>query len=102
MIRHCVFVRFRPDVAEEERQAIYADLSALKDVLDGYLAISFGQNVSPEGRDQGFGDGFIIDFVDESARDAYLVHPAHKAAGGRLVSALDGGRDGLIVFDIVV
>ena len=49
---------------------------------------------------QGFNDGFIMDFADEAARDRYLPHPAHKAAGSRLVAALEGGRDGLIVFDL--
>jgi hypothetical protein len=56
----------------------------------------------PEGLHQGFEDGFTIDFADEAGRDAYLIHPAHKAAGARLVAALDGGREGLIVFDIAV
>lgn len=102
MIRHCVFVRFRADVPKTERAAIYQQLADLKSVVDGFVAISYGANVSPEGLHQGFTDGFTIDFVDEAARDAYLVHPDHKAAGGRLVAALEGGRDGLIVFDIVV
>jgi hypothetical protein len=43
-----------------------------------------------------------MDFVDEAARDTYLDHPDHKAAGARLVGALEGGRDGLIVFDMAV
>ena len=102
MIRHCVFVRFRDDVPDEERNAIYRQLAELKSVVPGYLTISYGPNVSPEGLHQGFVDGFTIDFTDETARDAYLIHPAHKAAGFRLVAALEGGRDGLIVFDIVV
>ncbi len=102
MIRHCLFVRFRADVSEAERNAIYADLTAVKDVVPGFVAISYSANVSPEGLHQGFEDGFIIDFTDEAARDAYLVHPAHKAAGARLVAALENGRDGLIVFDILV
>lgn len=102
MIRHCVFVRFRADVPETERSGIYAQLADLKQVIPGYLSISYGANVSPEGLHQGFTDGFIIDFVDEAARDAYLVHPDHTVAGARLVAALEGGTDGLIVFDIVV
>lgn len=102
MIRHCVFVRFRAEIPDTERSAIYAQLADLKSVIDGFLAISYGPNVSPEGLHQGFADGFIIDFVDEAARDAYLVHPDHKAAGSRLVAALENGRDGLVVFDIVV
>lgn len=102
MIRHCVLVRFRPDVPEAERTAIYQQLADLKTVVDGFVAISYGPNVSPEGLHQGFTDGFIIDFVDEAARDAYLIHPDHKTAGGRLVAALEGGTQGLVVFDIVV
>ncbi|WEJ57330.1 Dabb family protein [Devosia sp. FJ2-5-3] len=102
MIRHCVFVRFRPDVSLEERAAIYAELESLREVVPGFVGMAFGANVSPEGLHQGFIDGFTMDFVDEAARDAYLVHPAHKAAGGRLVAALEGGRDGLIVFDMAV
>jgi hypothetical protein len=100
MIRHCVFVKFRPDVDDAERQAIFAQLAALRDVLEGFEAIGYGPNVSPEGLGKGFDHGFIIDFADAAARDAYLVHPDHKAAGSRLVAALEGGRDGLVVFDL--
>jgi hypothetical protein len=100
MIRHCVFVKFRPDVPAAERQAIYAQLAALRGHLKGIEAMAFGANVSPEGLHQGFRDGFTIDFTDAAARDAYLVDDAHKKAGGRLVAALEGGRDGLVVFDI--
>ena len=102
MIRHCVFVRFRPDVSLEDKAAIYAELESLREVVPGFLGMCFGTNVSPEGLHQGFVDGFSMDFVDEAARDAYLVHPAHKAAGAKLVAALQGERDGLIVFDMVV
>lgn len=100
MIRHCVFVRFRADVPADERKAIYADLGALVGQIDGLVSADFGPNVSPEGLGKGFDDGFIMDLADEAARDRYLVHPAHKAAGSRLVAALDGGVDGLIVFDL--
>jgi hypothetical protein len=102
MIRHCVFVKFRADVPSAERQAIYADLAALRGHLGGIEAMSFGPNVSPEGLHQGFRDGFTIDFADAAARDAYLVDAAHQAAGGRLVAALEGGVAGLLVFDIEV
>ena len=102
MLRHCVLVRFRPDVTLEDRAAIYAELESLREVVPGFLAMSAGPNVSPEGLHQGFADGFTMDFIDEIARDAYLIHPDHKAAGAKLVAALEGGRDGLIVFDMVV
>ncbi|WP_127752514.1 Dabb family protein [Devosia sp. 1566] len=100
MIRHCVFFRFRPEVPQDERDAIYAGLNALVGRLPGLLSAQFGPNASPEGLGQGFNDGFIIDFADAAARDHYLVDPDHAQAGARLVAALQGGRDGLIVFDL--
>ncbi|MGB3338972.1 MAG: Dabb family protein [Devosia sp.] len=102
MIRHCVFFKFRSGVSADERAEIYAGLNALVGEIEGLLSAEFGPNVSPEGLGQGFNDGFIMHFVDEAARDRYLPHPAHKAAGSKLVAALEGGRDGLIVFDIKV
>ena len=102
MIRHCVFGKVRPDVSEAELAAIHADLAALRVVIGGMGPVAFGANVSPEPFSRGFTHGFTIDFRDAAARDAYLVHPDHKAAGARLVAALDGGRSGLVVFDIVV
>ncbi|MFA6155785.1 Dabb family protein [Mesorhizobium sp.] len=100
MIRHCVFVKFRADVAAEERAAIHADLEALRKVIDGMDTVLFSANVSPEPFARGFSHGFTVDFRDASARDAYLVHEAHQRAGARLVAALDGGTDGLMVIDL--
>ncbi|WP_417308099.1 Dabb family protein [Devosia sp.] len=103
MIRHIVLVKFRADVTADARAAIFGDLAALRDHLPGIVAMQFGANVSPEGKSLGFEHGFVIDFGDAAARDAYLVDPAHKAAGAQMVAALEGGRDsGLIVFDIAI
>ncbi|MER8440380.1 Dabb family protein [Mesorhizobium sp. M1312] len=96
MIRHCVFVRFRSDVDATERAAIHADLEALRSVIDGMAKVEFSANTSPEP----FTHGFTIDFRDAAARDAYLVHEAHRRAGARLVAALEGGTNGLMVFDL--
>ena len=102
MIRHVVLFKFRSGVSADERAEIYAGLDALVGQIDGLLSATFGPNISPEGLGQGFNDGFIMDFADAAARDRYLPHPAHQAAGARLVAALEGGTDGLIVFDMKV
>lgn len=100
MIRHCVFVKFRADVGAEERTAIHADLEALRQVIDGMDTVLFSANVSPEPFARGFSHGFTVDFRDAAARDAYLVHEAHQRAGARLVAALEGGTEGLMVVDL--
>ena len=101
-VRHVVLCRFRDAVTATKRDAIFAELAALRGHLPGILAMSFGANVSPEGLGQGFTHGFTIDFADSAARDTYLADPAHTRAGARLVAALEGGPNGLIVFDIEV
>ncbi|MDF2980674.1 MAG: Dabb family protein [Devosia sp.] len=100
-IRHCVFVKFRADVTDKEKQSIYEQLAALGVHLK-IERMSYGPNVSPEGLHQGFADGFTMDFADAAARDAYLADGKHKEAGSRLVAALEGGAKGLLVFDIEV
>ncbi len=102
MIRHVVLFKFRSGVSADERAEIYAGLDALVGQIDGLLSATFGPNISPEGLGQGFNDGFIMDFADAAARDRYLPHPAHQAAGARLVAALEGGTEGLVVFDMKV
>lgn len=102
MIRHCVFVKFRTDISPGERDEIYAALNALVDEIPGLLHADFGSNISPEGLAQGFNDGFIMDLADAAARDRYLAHPAHRAAGSKLVAALEGGVSGLMVFDLEI
>lgn len=94
MIRHCVFVRFRNDVATAERAAIHGDLEALRPVIDGIGKVEFSANTSPEPFARGFTHGFTIDFRDAAARDAYLEHDAHQRAGARLVAALEVARTG--------
>jgi hypothetical protein len=102
MIRHIVLARFRADVSETAREQVFASLSALKAVVPGMIRFDAGANVSPEKLARGYGHAFVIDFVDVAARDAYLIHPDHKAAGGALVALTDGGVDGLIVFDFEI
>lgn len=102
MIRHIVLVRFAPATPDAERAAIFADLGALRGVVPGLRAFSGGPNTSREGLTQGFTHAFTVDFDGAAARDAYLIHPGHRAAGDRLVRAADGGPAGLAVVDVEV
>jgi hypothetical protein len=102
MIRHVVLVKLKAGLSQAEIDAVFAPLAALKDVLPGMLGFGAGANVSPEGMNRGYSHAFMVDFPDAAARDAYLDHPAHKAAGAKLVEATEGGRDGLVVLDLAV
>jgi hypothetical protein len=101
MIRHCVWINFRDDVAADERASLLAEIAALQHDLPGILSVSVGRNATPEtGMDKGFADGFIVDFADASARDTYLDDADHRRIGGKLVESAQGGTDGIIVFDL--
>ena len=96
MIRHAVFVRFKPDA---DTTNILAALTALKLKIPGIIAISAGADCSPEGLQRGHTHGFTVDFVDAAARDAYLPHPEHQKVGAMIVAAAVGGIDGVTVVD---
>ena len=100
MIRHIVLIRFADDTPASEQTAIFGELAALRAVVPGMLTFAAGANVSPEGLARGFTHAFTADFVSEDSRDGYLRHPAHQAAGGRLVRAAQGGLEGILVVDV--
>uniref|UniRef100_A0A914VWA0 Stress-response A/B barrel domain-containing protein n=1 Tax=Plectus sambesii TaxID=2011161 RepID=A0A914VWA0_9BILA len=99
-IRHCVFIRFKPEINETDKKAIYFKIFALKDRIDGMLNVTFGKNVNKEGLDHGYSDGFTVDFLNLAARDRYLLNAEHQEAGASIVAAAIEGRRGVFVFDL--
>lgn len=103
MIRHIVALRFRADVSAEKKAALYAELRGLSRHIEGILAFQSFANISVElPAVRGFNDLFWFDFKDVAVRDAYLADPVHQAIGKRLVDALEGGVDGVFVFDVAL
>jgi hypothetical protein len=100
MILHCVFIRFKSALQAAEKQALYEAIATLRNVVPGILDLKAGPNVSLEGLNGGFLDGFIVTFESPEARDAYISAPDHIAVAERLVAAADGGLSGLIVYDL--
>ena len=99
MIRHIVLARLRPDLSKQETEALLAAILDMKSEIPGIVAVSAGPDNSPEGLARGYGHAFTVDFVDASARDAYLPHPHHAKIAQALLAATQGGVDGLLVLD---
>ena len=55
------------------------EFAALKSQIDVIESLEWGTDISPEGLGQGFTHCWIVTFKNAKDRDAYLVHPAHKA-----------------------
>jgi hypothetical protein len=99
MIRHVVLFKLRKGLTEKVVDEIFAALKALQNQMPGILAVSAGRDQSPEGLQHGNTHGFMVDFVDAAARDAYLPHPAHQKVGAMIVGATEGGVEGITVLD---
>ena len=81
-LNHVVAFKFKEDASRSQIEAVekaFADLPKKIKVIQDF---EWGTNVSPEKLDKGFTHGFILTFKTAADRDAYLVHPDHKAFGG--------------------
>ena len=77
MLQHVVLLRFVPSCTAADLDCISQRFAKLAQLVPGILSLSGGQDCSPEGLQQGFTHGWLLQFPDAAARDAYLIHPAH-------------------------
>jgi len=78
-LRHIVLFGFRDGTTEAEIGEIARRFGALAGEISGIMSFEWGANNSPEGKAGGHGHCFMLTFVSEAARDAYLPHPKHRA-----------------------
>lgn len=102
MIRHVVLIRFQPEVSEAKIAALFAELKEIEDKLPACLGITAGKSASPEKMERGYMHGFIADFTDWAGLQAYQDHPDHQIAGAKLTEHAQGGKDGILCFDLEV
>ena len=81
---HVVSFKFKPEAKPEQIDAVVAAFRDLQKKIPVIKEFSWGTNVSPEKHDKGFTHCFILSFASAKDRDAYLVHPDHKAFGKQL------------------
>lgn len=84
MLRHIVLFRFQPATEAATVTALVESFAALPGQIAEVQAFEWGLNNSPEGLAHGYTHAFTLTFADATARDAYLVHPAHQAFVGRV------------------
>jgi hypothetical protein len=101
MVKHVALIRFRPDVSQKTIDEVFGALTGLRRTIPGLLDFSGGSYSSPEGLAKGFTHGFVMTFADEASRNAYLPHPDHERVKQQILPLLDGGLDGVVVFDWV-
>ena len=81
---HVVSFKFKDSATPAQIQQVEGAFRDLKKTIKQIQSYEWGTNISPEKLNKGFTHGFVLTFKDEQARDAYLVHPDHKAFGALL------------------
>ena len=88
-LQHVVCFKFKSTATQAEIKKVEEAFQALKQKIPQVVSLEWGTNVSREKRDKGFTHCFVLTFKSEEDRDAYIVHPAHKAFGGIVGPVLD-------------
>ncbi|HWH68740.1 MAG TPA: Dabb family protein, partial [Candidatus Sulfotelmatobacter sp.] len=86
---HVVSLKFKPSASAEDIKKVEASFRALKTKIPQIKTLEWGTNVSPEKLNKGFTHCWVLSFSNEKDRDAYLVHPEHKAFGKSLGPVLE-------------
>jgi hypothetical protein len=97
-IRHVVAFKFKSGADPAKIKAVEDGFAGLKEKIKVIQKLEFGTNVSPENHAHGYTHLWIVTFKNAADRDAYIVHPDHKAFVGLLKDVLDEP----FVFDFVV
>ena len=89
VLRHVVLFKFKDGTTDEQIEQIENAFCALPSKIHTIHAFEWGTDVSVENLSQGFTHCFMVTFLTEADRAAYLPHPAHKAFGKLLGPHLD-------------
>ena len=80
-VSHLVSFKFKETATPEQIKEVETAFQDLKKKIPQIVSMEWGTNNSPENLNKGFTHGFVLTFTTEKDRDAYLVHPDHKAFG---------------------
>lgn len=79
MIRHILFIKFKPATSTTDIEKIKALFLDIKNKIAGVLNVEWGENDSPEMKNAGYTHCVLMTFADETARQEYLPHSSHHA-----------------------
>ncbi len=89
VLRHVVMFKFLDSATPEDIKKVEVAFRELPGKIAQIKSFEWGVNNSPEKLNQGLTHCFLLSFQSTKDRDAYLVHPAHKAFGAILKPYFD-------------
>ncbi|MBO0322773.1 Dabb family protein [Muricauda sp. CAU 1633] len=81
LLRHVVLFKFKETSSEAEVEEVKEAFNALPSKISEIKGYEWGLNNSPENLNRGLTHCYFLTFTSEADRDAYLIHPDHKAFG---------------------
>ena len=79
LLRHVVLFSFTKNATSKDIQTIEKAFAQLPITIKLIKNFEWGVNSSPENLNDGLTHCFFVTFTSEKDRDAYLIHPNHKA-----------------------
>lgn len=79
LLRHVVLFKYKDQSTAADVKKIEQAFRELPAKINLIKDFEFGVNNSPENLNQGLTHCYFLSFSSAKDRDAYLVHPAHKA-----------------------
>lgn len=89
VLRHVVSFKFKKDADQDKVNEALAMFGNLKNKIPEISKSEWGLNNSTEGHSKGFDYCLTITFNDVHAREIYVFHKAHLAAGKKIMPLLD-------------
>ncbi|OUS08364.1 hypothetical protein A9Q96_02595 [Rhodobacterales bacterium 52_120_T64] len=62
MLKHCVFLNFKPEFTIAEPAEVFGRLSGLVKEIDGLQSFEYGGNLDFENKSSDYSEGFIATF----------------------------------------
>ncbi len=93
MLKHIVFMKFKPEVAEADIAEIKRGLGVLPAVIPEIKAFEFGQDILHTERSWDF--ALVSAFDDLEAMKRYQVHPDHQV----VLKKVRAMSDSIVVVD---
>ena len=88
-LRHVVAFKFKEGTTQAQIKQVEDAFRDLKKKIKEIQDYEWGTNISKENRNKGCTHGFILTFKNETDRDTYIDHPAHKEFGKLVGPVLD-------------
>jgi hypothetical protein len=79
LLKHVVMFGWKPGTDTASIDKVIAAFGKLKHKIKLIKTYEWGINNSPENLNNGLTHCFVLTFNSEADRDAYLIHPDHKA-----------------------